>query len=183
MSRLKEKYQKEIIAKLQKEFGMKSPMAVPRINKIVINIGIGEIHKDKAAIEKAVNYLTALSGQRPAIRKAKKSIAEFKTRIGSPIGLMVTLRGDRAYDFMDRLVNLVLPKVRDFRGVKSTGFDGNGNYTLGLTEQVIFPEVDYDKIDKIRGLEITIVTNSGNDQLSKRLLEELGMPFEKNKDK
>jgi len=165
MSRLLEKYRKEIVPKLQQEFNLRSPMAVPRIIKVVINVGIGEIGKDEVALKKTSDYLAALSGQ--------------KIRAGYPVGLLVTLRGKRAFDFLDRLFSLVLPRVRDFRGLKKNAFDGSGNYTLGLTEQIIFPEVKYDKIDKVRGLEISIVTTASENQKAKRLLEEMGMPFEK----
>lgn len=179
MSRLKQKYHQVIVPKLKKEFGCKADLAVPRMIKVVINIGIGEISRDETALKKTITYFTALAGQKPALRTAKKSIAEFKTRIGSPVGLVVTLRGDRAYDFLDRFFSLTLPRVRDFRGVSRKSFDGQGNYTLGLQEQIIFPEVEYDKIDKIRGMEITIVTNSQSQEKALRLLQELGMPFEK----
>jgi len=179
ISRLEEKFQKLIIPKLKKEFNLKQDLAVPRIKKVVINIGVGEICRDEGALKKANEYLTALSGQKPSTRKSKKSIAEFKTRIGSPVGLVVTLRGRRAFEFLDRLINIVLPRVRDFRGVKNTAFDDQGNYTLALTEQTIFPEVQYDKIDKTRGMEISIVSNANNKVKARRLLEEFGMPFAK----
>ena len=179
MSRLQEKYQKVVVPKLKKEFGVSANLAVPRILKIVINVGIGEITKDQNAIKKVTDYLSALAGQKPALMKAKSSIAEFKIRLGSPVGLRVTLRGKRAYDFLDKLFSITLARVREFRGLRKSSFDGQGNYTLGLTEQTIFPEVDYDKIDKTRGMEITIVTSAGTNVRALRLLEELGMPFEK----
>jgi large subunit ribosomal protein L5 len=179
MSRLLDKYRHQIVAKLKQEFGLKNPMAVPKITKVVINVGTGDITKDETAYKKVIEYMTALSGQKPLVTKAKKSIAEFKIREGSPVGLKVTLRKKRAFDFLDKLFSIVLPRERDFRGVKKSGFDGKGNYTLGLTEQTIFPEVKYDKIDRVRGMEITIVTNSQNSQKAKRLLEELGLPLEK----
>jgi len=179
MSRLQQKYFKEIIPNLKKDLKVNSDLAVPRIIKMVINIGTGEISKDQPALAKTVNYFAALAGQKPVIRKAKKSIAEFKTRVGSPIGLVVTLRGRRAYEFLDKLFSIVLPRVRDFRGVNPKAFDGSGNYTLGLAEQTIFPEVEYDKIDKIRGMEITIVTNAKDNTKARKLLENLGMPFAK----
>lgn len=179
MSRLLEKYRKQIILKLKQEFKLKNPMAVPKILKVIINIGVGDISQDKNALNKVREYMADFTGQKPLITKAKKSIAEFKTRVGSPLGLVVTLRKQRAFDFLDKLFSLVLPRVRDFRGVKKNAFDDSGNYTLGLTEQIIFPEVKYDKIDRVRGMEITIVTNAKDKQKAKRLLEELGMPFEK----
>ena len=179
MSRLLEKYRKQIIPKLKQEFKVKNLMAVPKIIKVVINIGVGEISSNKTALNKVGEYMSDLAGQKPLITKAKKSIAEFKTPVGSPIGLVVTLRKKRAFDFLDKLFSLVLPRVRDFKGVKKNAFDGRGNYTLGLTEQIIFPEVKYDKIDCVRGLEITIVTDAKDKQKAERLLEELGMPFEK----
>ncbi len=179
MSRLLQRYRQEIIPKLQKEFALANPLAVPRIIKVVINVGVGDISHDKTALKKVEDYLADLSGQKPLMTKAKKAIAEFKIRLGSPVGFVVTLRKKRAFDFLDKLFSLVLPRVRDFRGVKKAALDECGNYTLGLTEQIIFPEVKYDKIDRVRGLEITIVTNTKDKQKAKRLLEELGMPFEK----
>ncbi len=176
---LQEIYRQKICPKLKKEFKLKSYLAVPNIKKVVVNIGIGDIAKDKKSLNKVINYLTALTGQKPTVRVAKKSIAEFKTRVGSPIGLKVTLRKRRAFSFLSKLFNIVLPRVRDFSGLSLAAFDGRGNYNLGLREQIIFPEVDYDKIDKIRGLEITIVTSCEEDKKAKRLLEELGMPFER----
>lgn len=179
MNRLEEKYQKEIIAVFQKEFNIKNSLAVPKIVKVVINVGIGQISSDKPAQEKAINVLAAITGQKPTIRKAKTAIAEFKIRRGTIVGLTVTLRKKRMYQFLDKLFTIVLPRVRDFQGLKRSAFDQQGNYTLGLKEQIIFPEVDYDKIDKIRGLEVTIVTSTKNKKQALRLLELLGMPFEK----
>lgn len=179
MNRLQEKYQNQITKKLQEEFKIKNFYAVPKIIKVVINVGIGSIVKDKQAMEKAINTMQSITGQKPLIKNAKKAIAEFKIREGDPVGLTTTLRSERMYQFIDKLFSLVLAKVRDFGGVKRSAFDKKGNYTLGLKEQIIFPEVDYDKIDKIRGLEITFVTNAGDRKKSFRLLELLGMPFEK----
>lgn len=179
MNRLQEKYQNQIIKKLQEEFKIKNIYAVPRIMKVVVNVGVGSIVKDKTAMEKAINTMQSITGQKPLIKNAKKAIAEFKIREGDPVGLTTTLRSERMYQFLDKLFSLVLAKVRDFGGVKRSAFDKKGNYTLGLKEQIIFPEVDYDKIDKIRGLEITFVTNAGDSKKSFRLLELLGMPFEK----
>ena len=179
MSRLQKKYNTEIVPKLQKEFKLKNPMAVPKVTKVVINVGIGDIAKNKTSIQKALSYVSNLAGQKPALMKAKKSIAEFNIREGSPVGLKCSLRGKRAMEFLDKFFTLVLPRVRDFQGLKKKAFDGSGNYTIGLTEQIIFPEVEYDKIDKVRGMEITIVTNANNDKKAMRLLEEMGMVFEK----
>jgi large subunit ribosomal protein L5 len=179
MSRLQEKYQNTIVPKLKQELKKTNSLAVPKILKVVINIGIGQAGKDENTLKKISDYLTALSGQKPAVRCAKKSIAEFKIREGMPVGLVATLRGKRMYDFLDKLFSIVLPRVRDFRGLSRKGFDSKGNYTLSLVEQIIFPEVDYDKIDKIRGMEITIVTNAQDKKKAKMLLEELGMPFSK----
>lgn len=182
MNRLKEKYQKKIIPLLQKEFGFKNILAAPRIEKVVINIGIGDITHDKQALEKAVNTLSAITGQKPLICPAKKAIADFKIREKNPVGLKVTLRKERMYQFLDKLFTIVLPLVRDFQGVKLNAFDQSANYTLGLKEQIIFPEVDYDKIDKVRGLEISIITSTTDRKQALRLLELLGMPFEKIKE-
>jgi len=178
-SRLEEEYIKEIVSQLQKEFGIKNKLAVPKIEKIVINVGVGEITHDKTAMEKAISSLTAITGQYPSLRKAKKAIAEFKMRQGDVVGLKITLRKKRMYQFLDKLFTIVLPRVRDFQGTKKTSFDKKGNYTLGLGEQIIFPETDYDKIDKVRGMEITIVSNTNDVKKAERLLELLGMPFEK----
>jgi large subunit ribosomal protein L5 len=177
--RLKERYQAEIVPTLQREFNYPNVMAVPRVEKVVLNIGIGEAIQNSKALDAASADLAAITGQRPWVRRAKKSVAAFKLRAGMPVGLMVTVRGDRMYEFLDRLLNLALPRVRDFRGVATRSFDGRGNYTLGLREQLIFPEIDYDKIDKVRGLEVTIVTSAKTDIEARRLLELLGMPFER----
>ncbi len=178
-SRLEQKYITEVVPQLQKEFGIKNKLGVPKIEKLIINVGIGEISHDKTAIEKAINSLTAITGQYPSVRKAKKAIAEFKMRKGDIVGLKVTLRKKRMYQFLDKLFSIVLPRMRDFQGTKRTAFDKMGNYTLGLREQIIFPEADYDKIDKIRGMEITLISNSRDVKKTERLLELLGMPFEK----
>jgi len=177
MSRLKERYRKEVIPNLKELCGYKNIMQVPRLDKIVLNIGLGEAIREAKALEAAEKDLTAISGQHPVITRAKKSIASFKLRSGMPIGLKVTLRGERMYDFFDKLVNAVLPRVREFQGVSRNSFDGWGNYTLGLKEQIIFPEVDYDKIDKVRGLEVSIITTAKTDDEGRHLLEALGMPF------
>jgi len=174
---LKERYQKEVMPSLMKEFGLQNPMQVPRVEKVVLNVGVGEALDNAKALESAVADVGAISGQRPVITKARKSIANFKLREGRSIGVKVTLRGERMWSFFDRLVNVALPRTRDFRGVPPDGFDGRGNYTLGLREQLIFPEIEYDKIDKIRGLEVTVVTTAPNDEQGRRLLTLLGMPF------
>jgi len=179
MSRLKEKYRKEVIPALLERYGYKNVMQVPRLDKIVLNIGLGEAIQNAKALEAAESDLVAISGQHPVITRAKKSIAAFRLREGMPIGLKVTIRGERMYHFLDRLVNAVLPRVREFQGVSPNSFDGWGNYTLGLKEQISFPEVDYDKIDKIRGLEISIATTAKTNEEGRHLLELLGMPFAK----
>ena len=179
MNRLQEKYQQSIINTLQKEFNIKNKFAIPKLVKIVVNVGVGEITHEKQSLDKAKVALAIMTGQQPTLRLAKKAIAEFKTRQGDVVGLAVVLRGKRMYQFLDKLISLVLPRVRDFNGIKRDAFDGRGNYTLGLTEQIIFPEVDYDKIDKVRGLEITIVTTAKDKQKALRLLELFGMPFKK----
>ncbi len=179
MSRLKEKYKKEIISSLMELYDYKNVMQVPRIDKIVLNISLGEAIQNAKALEAAERDLTDISGQHPVTTRAKKSIAAFKLRTGMPIGLMLTLRGERMYDFFDKLVNAVLPRIREFQGVPENSFDGKGNYTLGLREQIVFPEVDYDKIDKVRGLEISIVTTARTNEEGRHLLESLGMPFAK----
>ncbi len=175
--RLKQRYQEEIVPLLMQEFGYKNPMEVPRLEKIVLNIGLGEAIQNPRALEAASADLAAISGQHPIITKAKKSIAGFKLRRGMSIGLMVTLRGRRMYDFFDRLVNAALPRIRDFHGVSRNSFDGRGNYSLGIREQIIFPEISYDKIDKIRGLQVNIITTARTDEEGRRLLELMGMPF------
>jgi large subunit ribosomal protein L5 len=177
--RLKEKFESEILPALRQEFAYPNVMAVPRVQKVVLNIGIGEAIQNSKALDAAAADLAAISGQKPWVRKAKKSIAAFKLRQGMNVGLKVTLRGDRMYEFLDRLLNLALPRVRDFRGVSTRSFDGRGNYTLGLREQLIFPEIDYDKIDKVRGLEVSIVTSARTDHEARRLLELLGVPFQR----
>src|SRR5437763_6516090 len=163
MARLKERYQKEIAPSLAKEFGIENPMAIPRLEKIVLNMGMGEAVANAKVLDTAVTELTSIAGQKPVITKAKKSIASFKLRQGMPIGAMVTLRGDRVYEFFDRLVSVALPRVRDFRGVSPKAFDGRGNYTIGIREQLIFPEIDFNKVDKLRGMNISIITTARND--------------------
>ena len=175
--RLKEKYQTGFVSALMQEFKYTTVMQVPRLEKVVLNIGLGEALQNNKALDAAVGDLTAISGQKPVITKAKKSIAAFKLRQGQSIGAMVTLRGQKMYDFLDRLMNLALPRLRDFRGVSRRSFDGRGNYSLGLREQIIFPEIDYDKVDKIRGLEVAIVTTAPDDAQGYALLKRLGMPF------
>jgi large subunit ribosomal protein L5 len=177
--RLKERYESEILPVLREEFGYPNVMAVPRPEKIVLNIGIGEAIQNSKALDAASRDLAIITGQRPAVRRAKKSVAAFKLRAGMPVGLTVTLRGDRMYEFLDRLLNLALPRVRDFRGLSTRSFDGRGNYTLGLREQLIFPEIEYDRIDRVRGLEVTIVTSARTDTEARRLLELMGMPFQR----
>ncbi len=176
-ARQREKYEKEVVPALIKEFGYKNPMQVPKISKIVVNIGMGEAIANAKALDNAVSDLTAIVGQKPMVTKAKKSIAAFKVRTGMPIGVMVTLRSERMYDLIDRLFNIALPRMRDFSGVSAKSFDGHGNYTLGLREQLIFPEMEYDRIDKIRGMEIVFVTTAKTDQEARRLLELMGMPL------
>lgn len=175
--RLAERYRQEIAPALIKEFNYSNVMQVPHVQKVVVNIGLGEALSNAKALDAAVKDLTTITGQKPLVRKAKKSIATFKLREGNAIGVKVTLRGDRMYWFLDRLMNAALPRVRDFRGVPRDAFDGRGNYTLGLREQLIFPEIDYDAIDKLRGMEITIVTSAKNDEEARRLLQLMGMPF------
>jgi large subunit ribosomal protein L5 len=177
MARLKEVYDKELIPQLTKEFSYKNVMEVPRLEKIVINMGLGEAIQNIKILDSAAQELSAISGQKPVITKARKSIASFKLREGMPIGCMVTLRKDRMYEFLDRLVNVALPRVRDFKGVSPKGFDGRGNYSLGVKEQLIFPEINYDKVDKIKGMNITVVTTARTDEEGRALLKLLGMPF------
>jgi large subunit ribosomal protein L5 len=177
MSRLKGRYKQEIIPSLMKLYGYKNSMKVPKLDKVVLNIGLGEATQNAKALEAAEKDLVAISGQHPVITRAKKSIAAFRLRTGMPIGLKVTLRGERMYDFFDKLVNAILPRIREFQGVSRNSFDGRGNYTLGLKEQIVFPEVDYDKIDKVRGLEVSIITTANTDEEGRHLLELLGMPF------
>lgn len=176
-ARLKERYQKEVSPAIAKEFEIKNPMAIPRVEKIVINMGMGEAIANNKVLDTAADELRAITGQKPVITKAKKSIASFKLRQGMPIGVMATLRGDRMYEFLDRLVSIALPRVRDFRGVSPKAFDGRGNYTIGVREQLIFPEIDFNKVDKLRGMNISIVTTAQNDEQARALLKGLGMPF------
>jgi large subunit ribosomal protein L5 len=175
--RLRARFEKEVAVALMKELELKNPMAVPRLNKIVVNMGVGEATQNAKLIDPAVNELGQITGQKPVVTRAKKSIAAFKVREGMPIGAMVTLRGDRMYEFFDRLVSIVLPRVRDFRGVSTKSFDGRGNYTLGLHDQLIFPEIDYAKVDKLKGMNVTIVTTARSDDQARQLLKHLGMPF------
>jgi large subunit ribosomal protein L5 len=175
--RLKARFQKEVAPTLMKEFDLKNPMAVPHLHKIVVNMGVGESTQNAKILDPAVNELGQITGQKPVVTRAKKSIAAFKVREGQAIGAMVTLRGDRMYEFFDRLVNVVLPRVRDFKGVSTKSFDGRGNYTLGLHDQLIFPEIDYAKVDKQKGMNVTIVTTARSDDQSRSLLRHLGMPF------
>jgi len=179
MNRMQERYQKDVAPVLLKSFDYKNVMEIPRIEKVVINIGLGEAMDDPKALEAAVSDLTQIVGQKPVMTKARKSIAAFKLREGRIIGTKVTLRGERMWAFLDRLMNVALPRVRDFRGVSANAFDGRGNYTLGLRDQLIFPEIDYDKIDKLRGMEVTIVTSAKTDDHARALLQLLGMPFKK----
>src|ERR1700720_3994744 len=176
-ARLRVRFDQEIKPALMKEFELKNPMAVPRLHKIVVNMGVGEATQNAKVLDPAAHELGQITGQKPVITKAKKSIAAFKVREGMPIGAMVTLRGDRMYEFMDRLVSVVLPRVRDFRGVSTKSFDGRGNYTIGLHDQLIFPEIDYAKVDKMKGMNVTIVTTAGTDDQARSLLKHLGMPF------
>jgi len=175
--RLKDRYRKEILPALMKEFSYSNTMQAPKVQKIIVNIGVGEAISNAKALDGAVKDMTAITGQKPLVVKAKKSIATFKLREGMPVGVRVTLRGDNMYYFLDRLMNIALPRTRDFRGIPREAFDGRGNYTLGLREQLIFPEIDYDAIDKVRGMEVTIVTSGKNDEEGRRLLQLFGMPF------
>jgi len=177
MARLKERYQKEVAPAIAREFGIENPMAVPRLDKIVLNMGMGEAIANAKVLDIAVEELRAIAGQKPVITRAKKSIASFKLRQGMPIGVMVTLRGEQMYEFFDRLVSIALPRVRDFRGVSPKAFDGRGNYTIGVREQLIFPEIDFNKVDKLRGMNISIVTTARDDDQARSLLKALGMPF------
>lgn len=179
MARLKDYYVKEVVPGLKTEYGYTNVHQIPKLVKIVLNMGLGEAVQDIKIIDKAAEELTLITGQKPIVRKARKSIAAFKLREGMPVGCTVTLRGERMYEFLDRLINAVLPRVRDFRGVSSKGFDGRGNYTMGLTDQSVFPEINYDAIDKLRGMNITIVTTAGSDDEGRSLLAAFGMPFRK----
>jgi large subunit ribosomal protein L5 len=178
-SRLKEKYQKEVVPALQREFNYRNPMQVPAVNKVVINIGMGEAIQNAKAMDAAIADLATITGQRPVITRAKRSVAAFKLREGMQIGCMVTLRGERMYQLLDKLMNVALPRLRDFQGISPEAFDGRGNYTLGLREQLVFPEIDYDKVDKVRGMEVSIVTTARTDEEGRRLLGLMGMPFRK----
>jgi len=177
MARLKERYQKEVAPAIAKEFGIKNTMAIPRLSKIVLNMGMGEAVSNAKVLDVAVEELKSIAGQKPVITRAKKSIASFKLREKMPIGVMVTLRGEQMYEFFDRLVSIALPRVRDFRGVSPKAFDGRGNYTIGIREQLIFPEIDFNKVDKLRGMNISIVTTARDDDQARALLKALGMPF------
>ena len=177
MSRLRDRYTKDVMPALKKEFGYKNVMAIPRIDKIVVNMGLGEATQNAKIVDAGADELSRVTGQKPVITRAKKSIAQFKVRKGMPIGTMVTLRGERMWEFLDRLIAVALPRVRDFRGVSPRGFDGRGNYTLGLKDQLLFPEIDYMKVDKARGMNISVVTTARTDEESRKLLQLLGMPF------
>ena len=176
-ARLQERYQQEVIPALTKEFNFRNTMEVPRVTKIILNIGLGEALQNARVVDAAVGDLTAIAGQKPVVTKAKKSVANFKLRQGQAIGAMVTLRGQRMYEFLDRFINVALPRIRDFRGVSRRSFDGHGNYSYGLREQIVFPEIEYDQVDKLRGLEISIVTSARNDAEGYALLKQFGMPF------
>ncbi len=175
--RMKQRYREEIAPNLSREFGYTNVMQVPRVKKVVINIGLGEAIQNAKALDAGSEDLATITGQKPVITRAKRSIANFKIRDGNPIGLMVTMRGDRMWEFLDRLLNAALPRIRDFRGVSPKAFDGRGNFSLGIREQLIFPEIEYDKVDRVRGLQVNIITSAQNDEEGKRLLELLGMPF------
>lgn len=177
MARLKEKYVNEVRPALESSFKYKSSMEIPKLEKVIINMGVGEVKENPKALDAAVSDLALITGQKPIVTKAKKSVAAFKLRQGMNIGCKVTLRGDRMYEFVDKLLNVALPRVRDFRGVSANSFDGRGNYSMGVKEQLIFPEVEYDKVDKVRGMDITFVTTAKNDEEAKELLKQLGMPF------
>jgi len=179
MARLRDKYEKEVVPAMMEKFNYKNPMEIPRLEKIVINMGVGEAKENPKALDAAVNDLSLIAGQKPVITKAKKSVAAFKIRAGMPIGAKVTLRGNRMYEFLDKLINIALPRVRDFRGVSPKSFDGRGNFAIGVREQLIFPEIDYDKIDKIRGMDIIITTTAKTDEEARQLLSLMGMPFRK----
>jgi large subunit ribosomal protein L5 len=177
LPRLEARYQSEIVPVLKREFGYTNPMQVPQVRKVAVNIGMGEALKNAASIDAAVGDITAITGQKPVVTKSRKDIANFGLRAGAPIGVMVTLRGARMWQFLDRLLNVALPRVRDFRGIPRNAFDGRGNYALGLKEQVVFPEIDYNKIDRLRGMQINVITSARTDEEGRRLLELLGMPF------
>ena len=177
MNRLKDKYQKDVVPALRKEFGYKNVMAVPKVEKVVINMGLGEATSNAKLVDTGADELARITGQKPVTRRAKKSIAAFKVRKGMPIASMVTLRGDRMWEFLDRLMSIALPRVRDFKGVSPRGFDGRGNYTLGLKDQLLFPEIDYMKVDKARGMNVSVVTTAKTDEEARKLLQFIGMPF------
>ena len=177
MSRMRDRYSKEVAPALAKEFGYTNVMAIPKIEKVVVNMGLGEATGNAKIVDTGVDEIARVTGQKPVVTRAKKSIAQFKVRKGMPIGTMVTLRGDRMWEFLDRLISIALPRVRDFRGVSPKGFDGRGNYTLGLKDQLLFPEIDYMKVDKARGMNISVVTTAKTDEESRKLLQLLGMPF------
>jgi len=177
MSRLRQRYEEEVAPALKKEFGYSNVMAIPKIKKVVVNMGLGEATQNAKIVETGADELSRIAGQKPVTTRAKKSIAQFKVRKGMPIGAMVTLRGERMWEFLDRLISVALPRVRDFRGVSTRGFDGRGNYTLGLKDQLLFPEIDYMKVDKARGMNISVVTTARTDEESRKLLQLLGMPF------
>jgi large subunit ribosomal protein L5 len=179
-SRLRDKYQKEVIPALKKEFGYTNIMAVPKLQKVVVNMGLGEATSNAKIIDTGADELARITGQKPVTRRSKKSIAQFKVRKGQPVGTMVTLRGERMWDFLDRLVSIALPRVRDFKGVSPRGFDGRGNYTLGLRDQLLFPEIDYMKVDKARGMNVSVVTTAKTDEEARKLLQFIGMPFRQN---
>ena len=176
-ARLKDKYHKEVVPALTKEFGYKNVMAVPKVEKVVVNMGLGEATSNAKLVDTGADELARITGQKPVVRRAKKSIAAFKVRKGMPIGTMVTLRGERMWEFLDRLMNIALPRVRDFKGVSPKGFDGRGNYTLGLRDQLLFPEIDYMKVDKARGMNVSVVTTAKTDEEARKLLQFIGMPF------
>jgi large subunit ribosomal protein L5 len=180
MNRLREKYQKEVVPALKKEFGYTNTMAIPKVTKVVINMGLGEATSNAKIIDTAADELGKITGQKAAVRRATKSIAQFKVRQGQPVGTMVTLRGERMYEFLDRLASIALPRVRDFKGISAKGFDGRGNYTLGLRDQIIFPEIDYMKVDKARGMNVSVVTTAKTDEEARKLLQLIGLPFRSN---
>ena len=180
MNRLREKYQKEVVPALKKEFGYTNIMAIPKVTKVVVNMGLGEATSNAKIIDTAADELGKITGQKAAVRRATTSIAQFKVRQGQPVGAMVTLRGERMYDFLDRLVGIALPRVRDFKGISAKGFDGRGNYTLGLRDQIIFPEIDYMKVDKARGMNVSVVTTARTDEEARKLLQLMGLPFRSN---
>ena len=180
MNRVKERYQNDVVPALTKEFGYKNVMAVPRLEKVVVNMGLGEATANAKIVDIGSDELSRITGQKPVTRRAKKSIAQFKVRKGQPVGTMVTLRGERMWEFLDRLVSIALPRVRDFKGVSPKGFDGRGNYTLGLKDQLLFPEIDYMKVDKARGMNVSVVTTARTDEEARKLLQFIGMPFRQN---